>query len=73
MLAELKRKLDQAKTLGEAYTKYQDVLARLNSSPGTVVGYAMKWRVCLSMHVSKPLRRVEVLRGGNTNATVLHT
>lgn len=58
LMAERRLEADQAKTLGEAYSEYLEVLKRRNASPRTFEGYEMNWRLCLSIHASKPLRSV---------------
>lgn len=58
LLAERKLEADQAKTLGEAYAEYLELLKRRNASPRTFEGYEMNWRLCLSAHSSKPLRSI---------------
>ncbi len=58
LLAERQRKADQEKTLGQAYVEYLEVLKRRNSSPRTIGGYQMSWRLCLSTHANKPLNSI---------------
>lgn len=58
LMAERRLEADQAKTLGEAYSEYLEVLTRRNASPRTFEGYEMNWRLCLSIHASKPLRSI---------------
>lgn len=58
LLAERKLEADQAKTLGEAYIDYLEVLKRRDASSRTIQGYAMNWRHCLGVHGSKQLRSI---------------